>query len=42
MDDESFILEAEKHTLLYDTTYPFYNSKKDMAWSLIAGVVGVV
>lgn len=43
MDDERFILEVEKHTVLYDTTNPFYkdNSKKDKAWSLIAQVLGV-
>ncbi|KAF4097100.1 hypothetical protein G5714_023069 [Onychostoma macrolepis] len=43
MDDERFILEIEKHTVLYDITNPFYkdNAKKEKAWRLIAGVVGV-
>lgn len=43
MDDERFILEVQKHTVLYDTRNPFYkdNAKKEKAWSLIAEVVGV-
>ena len=43
MDDEKFIVEVEKHKIIYDTTDPFYkdNGRKDKAWHLIAGVLGV-
>ena len=45
MDNERFIFEVEKHKILtlYDITDPFYEEKprKEKAWSLIAGVLGV-
>lgn len=43
MDDKRFILEVEKHKILYDITDPFYkdNARKDKAWNLIGGVLGV-
>ncbi|XP_056156823.1 uncharacterized protein LOC130130986 [Lampris incognitus] len=43
MDNERFILEVEKHKVLYDATDPFYkdNTRKDKAWNSIGGVFGV-
>ncbi|KAG7471684.1 hypothetical protein JOB18_027729 [Solea senegalensis] len=43
MDDERLIMEVEKYKILYDTTDPYYkdNVRKDKAWFLIAGVLGV-
>ncbi|XP_075328922.1 uncharacterized protein LOC142387995 isoform X3 [Odontesthes bonariensis] len=41
--NEGLIAEVEQHTILYDTTHPFYkdNARKERTWHLIAGVVGV-
>ena len=43
MDDEVFIMEVEKHTIVYDVTNAFYkdNIRKDKAWFLVAAVCGV-
>ena len=34
MDDKVFIMEVEKHTILYDVTNAYYkdNIRKDKAW----------
>ncbi|KAJ0000930.1 hypothetical protein NQD34_005950 [Periophthalmus magnuspinnatus] len=38
MDDERFIQEVQFHSVLYDTTHPFYkdNSRKERAWVEVA------
>ncbi|KAK1902130.1 Transcription factor Adf-1 [Dissostichus eleginoides] len=43
MDEERFIIEVEKHTILYDITHQYYkdNVRKDKAWCLVGGVIGV-
>ncbi|KAK1897809.1 Laminin-like protein epi-1 [Dissostichus eleginoides] len=43
LDEERFIIEVEKHTILYDITHQYYkdNVRKDKAWCLVGGVIGV-
>ncbi|XP_053712090.1 uncharacterized protein LOC128753917 [Synchiropus splendidus] len=43
MDEERLIEEVESHSILYDTTHPFYkdNGRKEKAWAAIAEVMDV-
>lgn len=43
MDDKRLIVEVQQHKIIYDIAHPFYrdNGRKDKAWHLIAGVLGV-
>lgn len=43
MDDNVFILEVESHSIIFDTTHPFFNdnSKKDKEIAEIAQKFGV-
>ncbi|XP_072298845.1 uncharacterized protein [Eucyclogobius newberryi] len=41
MDDERMIQEVQYHSLIYDTTHPFYkdNSRKERAWAEVAAAL---
>ncbi len=43
MDEERFIVEVEKHSILYDTSHPFSkdNSQMEATWKQIADTIVV-